>query len=449
MRVTTALTVALLIPGSASAFCGAYAGAAGADIYNHASQIIVARSGDQTTLTLANDYEGALSQFALVIPVPHVLDPADVTTVDSAVFDTIDMYSAPRVVEYSCDEAYGVSHWGGSSTGCGLMLGCSSSGEAMQSDMTASMVLEGEADGVTVEAEFSASEYDIAILSATGGDGLQAWLDANGYAFPEGGEDLLQEYVDSGSYFLAARVNLAAVPDGRAYLSPLHISYTAEAFGLQLRLGTLSSGGEQDLVLHVVTDLHAGQVGVANYPELDVEDECMWRPEDDEQTFGTWFADRLNTEFDTADRAGWLVEYGWRQEVIPPQNSAHCDPCVVEPVTGTAVTLPMDQLGWNNGTDAHYTRIHMRYRPDQVDEDLVLYTSGISTNTQQRYVDYKRELEFLFPVCDEGFVAEPGQCGDSDDPEAPPPVRCTSVPLPPAGLALLMSGLVVFMRRRS
>ena len=51
-------------------------------LYNDVSQVVLARQQGQTTLTLANDYSGDLSEFAMVIPVPVVLQPEDVRTVE-------------------------------------------------------------------------------------------------------------------------------------------------------------------------------------------------------------------------------------------------------------------------------------------------------------------------------------------------------------------------------
>ena len=42
--------------------------------------------------------------------------------------------------------------------------------------------------GVTVEAQYTVGEYDIAILSATESNGLETWLQQNGYRIPAGAE---------------------------------------------------------------------------------------------------------------------------------------------------------------------------------------------------------------------------------------------------------------------
>jgi len=74
----TLLSLLVGLSGSASAFCGAFVGEPGADLVSRTSRVILARDGDTTTLTVANDYEGALNQFALLIPVPEVLEENDV-----------------------------------------------------------------------------------------------------------------------------------------------------------------------------------------------------------------------------------------------------------------------------------------------------------------------------------------------------------------------------------
>jgi hypothetical protein len=49
--------------------------------------------------------------------------------------------------------------------------------------------------GVTVEAEYTVGEYDIVILSAKESDGLETWLQSNGYKIPDGASAALQPYI--------------------------------------------------------------------------------------------------------------------------------------------------------------------------------------------------------------------------------------------------------------
>ena len=95
-----AAMLALWPPAEAQAFCGFYVGRADAQLYNHASQVVMVRDGDRTVLSLMNDYQGEPSDFALVIPVPVVLQQGQIHIGNRELFQRIDSYSAPRLVEY-------------------------------------------------------------------------------------------------------------------------------------------------------------------------------------------------------------------------------------------------------------------------------------------------------------------------------------------------------------
>jgi hypothetical protein len=178
------LTGLLFLSPPAEAFCGAYVGETGSKLINNSSEVILARENNVTTLTLAMDYQGDATEFALVLPVPEALYASDVKVMDQEVFDWIDGYSAPRAVDYSCNSVYAQQVGG-----CGNLLACSPGdyGSAKESW------------GVTVEDAFTEGGYDFVSLSADGAEGLMTWLDANGYSVPSGGEKILQEYIDGGA----------------------------------------------------------------------------------------------------------------------------------------------------------------------------------------------------------------------------------------------------------
>src|SRR4030095_5365111 len=84
----------------AQAFCGFYVGKADASLFNDASQVIMVRRDNRTVISMANDYRGPLSEFALVVPVPVVLDRSQIHIGDRKLFERLDAYSAPRLAEY-------------------------------------------------------------------------------------------------------------------------------------------------------------------------------------------------------------------------------------------------------------------------------------------------------------------------------------------------------------
>src|SRR5690349_20826577 len=84
----------------ADAFCGFYVGGAGAELFNNASQVVLMRHGTTTILSMQNNYQGPPEAFAMVIPVPVVVNKEQVKTLDRELFAKIDTLSAPRLVEY-------------------------------------------------------------------------------------------------------------------------------------------------------------------------------------------------------------------------------------------------------------------------------------------------------------------------------------------------------------
>lgn len=370
-----------LLP-AASAFCGTYVGPVGSSLENHAAQVIIARHDDHTVLTLANDYTGTEASFGIVIPVPEVLDAADVNLPDPEMFAAFDLYAAPRIVSYTCDQLHGYNYYDSASSSA-------DSGAAGSDD----------ADGVVVESEFSVGEYDIVVLSATGAEGLVSWLDSNGFVLSAAAEPVVQDYIDQGQYFLAAKVNLEALPSGQSFLSPLQFRYDSAAFGLPIKIGTTVSPGEQEVVIHFLTPSEDGKVAISNYPEGSLEDECMMG--EDVSDYNDFYEGQLESTFSSSI---WLTEYAW--------DLGSCDPCSAEAPSEdllVAAGATWDDPSWST----YITRLKLRYTPDEATQDLVFYASGIRDSSQVRYIEYVEELESDFEVCGVGWVENPGECDNS------------------------------------
>lgn len=487
------------LAADAHAFCGTYVGEPGADLTNSASQMAVVRQGDLTTLTMVNDYQGAASEFAMVIPVPADLSPEDVSVVDDHLVRTLEVYSGPRLVEYTCEDMGGWTHHRDfededASTkshtplfAAPFLLGGCSDSELVSSNDTlggygdVGTPSDEAASAVSVEAEFAAGEYDFVLLEAEDAEGLLAWLDAEGYAVGDDALDTMATYVESGSRFLAAKVRLDRAPEEGANLSPIQLQYRSEGFSLPIRLGTLNSGGEQDLILYTVTDYQEGQVGISNYPQAEIEDECLIRSDE-------WpsFADYYNAQFDEAFTASdgfvWVREYGW---AVTPSwvsgtmgaSSLKCDPCpmpsLFPPASQSNPNIPAedydplpDELiealgfefskegdtGFYNpwGPQLYVGRLHLRYTPEAVDQDLVLYANRIVGQEQIRFIDHSAPMESAFPICGEGWADEPSECEYGIAP-APKwgllPMACSSSGSPVAGFGALLLALGLVRRR--
>ena len=147
------------------------------------------------------------------------------------------------------------------------------------------------------------------------------------------------------------------------------------------------------------------KVGISNYPELAIEDECMV----DIYGMGgvdAYYGEKFQQAWDEKDGAAWMAEYAWRP--------SSCDPCSTEPPTASE----MEEAGFEgNPRDAFFTRLRMRYTPEAGTQDITLYTSGLVESDQIRYIDYNELMEDRFEVCGIGMVEDPGSC-DPDGTES-------------------------------
>ncbi len=409
--------VALMLSAVASAFCGAYVGPVGSTLENGASRIVVARQDGRVTLTMANDVSADVSDFAMVVPVPEILGPADVRLVDRDWIDQLDSYTAPRLVSYTCDQLGGwdSGYYGHTYGSRGCPLGCSG-GEVALTKATADSAVassyggtESALDSVKIEAEFAIGAYEVVVLSAEESGDLLSWLQLEGYAVPDGGEAVLQEYIDAGLYFFAVRVSLDELPDG-AFLEPIQFGYpqgASDAWTLPTRLGALNSSGRQEVLLFTLTSPDAGRTRPQNAGPVDLEDDCM-PPDDDVDAF---FEDHLDTSFGGVS-PGYTLEYSW-------PGWEKCDPCSpgfeeVDPQMLEAlgyVAASSEDFGYQ-GYEVYLTRLRLRYDAATAQDLIFEPTRDGSQNEQIRFIQYEEYLESEFPICGQGMAENPGSCDD-------------------------------------
>ena len=217
------------------AFCGFYVAKADASLYNQASRVVVVHNDNKTVLSMMNDYQGELKDFALVVPVPTILEKDQIHVGDSKIIDHLDAYSAPRLVEYfdpdPCQRYEEEdSFW-------------DIRKKAQNSPVPTSASAEKKDLGVKVEASYTIGEYDIQILSAKYSDGLETWLNQNGYKIPKGASEALKPYIKQKLKFFVAKVNLKSMAQGLTFLRPLQFAFESPKFMLPIRLGMLNAKG--------------------------------------------------------------------------------------------------------------------------------------------------------------------------------------------------------------
>ncbi|WP_089129868.1 DUF2330 domain-containing protein [Tolypothrix sp. NIES-4075] len=368
---------------TAWAFCGFYVAKADTKLYNKASQVAIARSGDRTVLTMANDFQGEVKDFAIVVPVPTVLQKEQVRVAQPKIIERLDAFSAPRLVEYfdsdPCTPVY------------------EERGGVLPAPMAASRNRVGNARsadnlGVTVEARFNVGEYDIVILSAKESGGLETWLNRNGYKIPRGAKQLLQPYIRSSMKFFVAKVNLNKFEaSGYQFLRPLQISYFSPKFMLPIRLGMINATTEQDLIVYILSP--KGQAEITNYRTVKVPsgDNIPLFVKDE---FSDFYKSMFQTSYIKEDRKVAFLEYAW--------DMSSCDPCSAEPLSQeelkqAGVFWLDNDFGVNAPTPRRFrppspsssvfiTRLHVRYTRDKFPEDLMFHQTSNSESFQGRYV---------------------------------------------------------------
>ena len=299
----------LLFTAEAQAFCGFYVSGSGDALYNDATQVVLMRHDTQTVLSMRNTYQGPPEDFAMVVPVPQVLEKDSVKVLPDSLFDKIERQSSPRLVEYwqrgRC-----------SSRGRGKKIKLDLGDRDIDSTELSSVKLLSKST-VTVKARFEVGEYEVVILSATESNGLETWLLDNKYNIPKGAAKVLAPYIAQGQYFFVAKVDPAKVTfkGGRAVLSPLRFHYDSEDFSLPVRLGLLNAKGTQDLIVHTLGVRQRYQV--ANYKNVTIPTNLVV-PERTRKAFSDFY----NGLFDytlALDPRSVVTEYAW--------DSAKCDPC--------------------------------------------------------------------------------------------------------------------------
>jgi hypothetical protein len=371
-----AAAMTMTLTSTAQAFCGFYVAKADTSLFNRASQVVLVRDGDRTVITMANDFEGDVKDFAVVVPVPTFIERGQINVGDKAVIDHLDAYTSPRLVEYFDPDP------------------CTryKRSEMMSQDAaglpSANRDLEEEArsQGVTIEASYTVGEYDILILSADESDGLIRWLNQNGYRIPRGADKVVGSYLKQDMRFFVAKVNLEEQKKaGYAYLRPLQVAYESNKFMLPIRLGTLNAKAQQDLYVYALT--RTGRIETTNYRTVKLPSNTEV-PEFVQAEFAEFYRAMFARQTRIENNRGVFLEYAW--------DMAWCDPCAADPLSAqelrslgvfwTGSPGTNGQVDSSRPQNVFVTRLHVRYDRKHFPEDLMFQETGDRQNYQGRYI---------------------------------------------------------------
>ncbi len=102
---------------------------------------------------------------------------------------------------------------------------------------------------VTVERQ-QVGDYDVAIISGREGEGVTAWLDANGFALDDAVRKVAEDHATAGGWFVASRVRRAFSESGRSVPAPLAFRFPVEQAVYPMRL--TGAGAERPLAVELI-----------------------------------------------------------------------------------------------------------------------------------------------------------------------------------------------------
>ncbi|HMQ11653.1 MAG TPA: DUF2330 domain-containing protein [Oligoflexia bacterium] len=384
------LLVILFISSNLYAFCGFYVAKADAKLFNEASKVVMVRHDNKTVISMMNDYQGDLKDFAVVIPVPSVLKKDQIHIGDKATIEHLDSFTAPRLVEYfdrnPCQQVY---------TRTMEM----SAGPMAQSGM-ADKKASAKSLGVTVEAEYTVGEYDIVILSAKESKGLETWLLQNGYKIPDQAQAALKPYIKSGMKFFVAKVNIKEQnKTGLSYLNPLQVAFESNKFMLPIRLGTINAKGDQDIIIYILSK--EGRVESSNYQTVKFPSNIEL-PEYVQNDFAKFYKDTFSAQVKKEGGQSIFTEYFW--------DMGWCDPCAADPLSKEELkslgvfwlddtenypiqpnpgTMMPRRMPPQQSQPVKVTRLHARYNNKTFPQDIVFKETSDQQNFQSRFIIYR------------------------------------------------------------
>lgn len=195
-----------------------------ADIYEPEQKAFIWYEDGKEDLVLQVAYEGEVTDFAWVVPVPA---RPEVDKVEGALFHELSELT-------DIQEEHGAE------------------GEAEEE-------VGAMAPSVVVLERKQVGHYDVSVLAATEADALVNWLDENGYAQPEGAQEVLNHYVEQAWYYVAMRINTASEAVAEklrsGIIAPLRLTFSAEHIVYPFRISALNPGGTE--VLLYVAAAHA------------------------------------------------------------------------------------------------------------------------------------------------------------------------------------------------
>jgi hypothetical protein len=222
-------------------------------------RMVVALSGDSTTLWDQIQYAGDPGEFSWVLPVRGA---AVVGVGSNSFIDALDQQTTPVVhaPDVQCNRITG---GGGGSMGpsCGCGSASADDGAAANNGTP----VDGGKEGVTVTSQETVGPYEVVQLYGPDAATIFDWLKGHGYLVSPAIEPTIQAYVDEGFGFLAVR--LQPGKDVQS-MRPIRVTWSGKDASLPLRMVAAGVGDKVGIKLLVVGD---GRWTTSSFPSFTID----------------------------------------------------------------------------------------------------------------------------------------------------------------------------------
>lgn len=228
----------------------------------HSTHVSVLQGADTTVVTILPDYQGPLSSFAVVIPVPSDVSAARLATLKREFVDRLETITAPRFAEFwemdPCEPGQPEQEWE-RSVKADPSSGFLGTVQVDTSKQTARELL------LDVDSQTKEGEYQFRVFPSA--EALTQYISSQDWTVPGEGEAAIREYASQGYHFVVATVDvnrIELIGGDRALLSPIRFWTKSEFKKLPARFGLSSAAPHQELFLYTLVKDQRMQV--TNYP---------------------------------------------------------------------------------------------------------------------------------------------------------------------------------------
>jgi hypothetical protein len=293
------------------AFPGILIGKDEAPRFVHATQVVLMRRGGVSVFTVMVDYEGPMTPFALVLPVPSDVRPERIETVRRGILLRLEQISAPRFHAFyeqdPCTSGAPAQDWEHhvEARGHGFLT---PDGVPPEDEKYAlSNLLTAPVAPVFKKVE---SEFRYHVLESASPAALGAWIHERSYRLSPAALAALTPHLGAGKSLLIAEVSTKHVEmtgQDRVQLGGIRYWTGKPALDLPVTLGLQNLRDEQDLSIYVLD--RDSRFQVKNYPNVVPPTNVSVDPRASERLGGVY-----NALFErVADRTplAFVTEFAW------------------------------------------------------------------------------------------------------------------------------------------